>query len=148
MESGIEAAVRQKLAQICRSAGVTSLYAFGSRGQEALRGVLGGVSSGSRAQADLDLAAQTALEVSLTAVERVRLMASLEDFFDAPRVDLVILSEADAFLAAEAVRGELLYCEDEDRQAEEELYYLGRAGDLASFERARLQGVLRGELRR
>jgi hypothetical protein len=46
------------------------------------------------------------------------------------------------------VRGELLYRDDEDRQAREELYYLRRAADLAPYQRQRLEGILRGELRR
>jgi hypothetical protein len=64
------------------------------------------------------------------------------------RADLVVLPEASTFLAADAVRGEMLYCDDEDRQAREELYYLRRAADLAPYQKERLEALLDGELRR
>ena len=44
-----------------------------------------------------------------------------------PRADLVILPEAEVLLAADAIRGELPSCDDEDRQAREGLYSLRRA---------------------
>jgi hypothetical protein len=44
-------------------------------------------------------------------------MAELEDLLEVNRVDLVILPEADPFLALEVIRGELLYSEELDRQA-------------------------------
>jgi len=140
--------VRERLGEICQRFGVASLYAFGSRAREALGRISGTRIRGEAPNADLDLAAQPGKGALATSLDRVRLMAALEDLFDVPRVDLVILPEADPFLAAEAIRGELLYCDDEDRQAEEELYYLARAGDLAPFERERIQGVLKGELTR
>ena len=70
--------------------------------------------------------------------DRVRLSIELEDLLGVNRVDLVVLPEADPFLALDIIRGELLYCEDEDAQAEDELYVLRRAGDLAPLERERL----------
>jgi len=60
------------------------------------------------------------------------------------RVDLIVISEADPFLAVEIVRGELLFCEDLDRQAENELYILARAGDLARYRRERVESILSG----
>lgn len=61
---------------------------------------------------------------------------------DVVRVDLVVIPEADPFLAAEVIRGELLYCSDPDDQAENELYILRRAGDLAHYKRERIQSIL------
>ena len=61
------------------------------------------------------------------------LTLELETLFDVHRVDLVILPEANAVLAAEVVRGELLYTEHADAEAKTQLYYLRRAGDLAPF---------------
>lgn len=138
--------MKDLLGEICRKFAVSSLYAFGSRAQEARSRVLGQERIERRSGADLDIAVQPAPGVYLTAMEKVKLVVLLEDLFQVPRVDLVVLPEADLFLAAEAVKGELLYCEDEDRQAEEELYYLSRAGDLAPLERARIRGILVGEL--
>jgi len=43
------------------------------------------------------------------------------------------LPEANAFLAADVVRGELLLATDLDAEAEAQLYYLRRAADLAPF---------------
>jgi predicted nucleotidyltransferase len=74
--------------------------------------------------------------------ERVGLMQALEDLFGAARVDLVILPEADPFLAANVVRGERLYAENEYRADEYDLYVLRRAGDLAPLERERMALIL------
>jgi hypothetical protein len=45
----------------------------------------------------------------------------------------------------DVVRGEWLYVGDADVEAVYQLYVLRRAGDLAPFERARLQMILAGE---
>jgi hypothetical protein len=60
-------------------------------------------------------------------------MQALEALFDVRRVDLIVLPEADAFLAADVVRGELLAMTDPDAEAEAQLHYLRRAADLAPF---------------
>ena len=57
-------------------------------------------------------------------------------------MDLVILPEADPFLAANVVRGERLYAENEYRADEYDLYVLRRAGDLAPLERERMALIL------
>jgi hypothetical protein len=57
-------------------------------------------------------------------------------------VDLVLLPEADAFLALEIIRGELLYSDDLDRQARYQLFVLRRAGDLAPFQKERIRAIL------
>ena len=72
----------------------------------------------------------------------------LEELFELPRADLVVLNDVDPFIALEAVRGELLFCADLDQQAEEELFILRRAGDLEPFETERIRLMLAGELRR
>ena len=137
-----------ELAEICRRFGVVSLYVFGSRAKEIAARVGGSPAAAGPAESDLDVAVQPAQGRMDDPRERVRFLQTLETLFDVPRVDLVILPEAEAFLAADAVRGELLYCDDEDRQAREELYYLRRAADLLPFKRRRLEGILSGELRR
>jgi hypothetical protein len=80
----------------------------------------------------------------MTAQERVRLALELEDLLGVGRVDLVVLPEADPFLALDVIRGEVLYCADPDAQAEHELYVLRRAGDLAHYARDRWQNILAG----
>lgn len=59
-------------------------------------------------------------------------------------MDLVILPEADPFLALDVIRGELLYCADRDAQAEQELQVLRRAADLAPYARERWEQILVG----
>jgi hypothetical protein len=63
---------------------------------------------------------------------------------DCRRVDLVVLQEADPFLAVEIIRGERLYVRDEYEADEYDLYILRRAGDLAPLERER-QALILGE---
>jgi hypothetical protein len=46
------------------------------------------------------------------------------------------------FVAVEVIRGNRLYCVDECRADEYELFVLRRAGDLAPFERERIKMVL------
>jgi hypothetical protein len=90
----------------------------------------------------VDVAVQPARGHSLDAQDRVRLTLELEDLFGAPRVDLVVLSEARPFLAVDVIRGELLYTSNPDAQAEHELYVLRRAADLAPFEQERIRMIL------
>ena len=140
--------LQRNLADICRRYGVTSLYAFGSRASEARELLNHEREQFEATPSDLDIAVMPDAGIDFGARAKVRLSTEIEDLLQVPRVDLVVLSEASAFLAADAVRGELLYCDDPDRQAHEELYMLRRAGDLAQFEEERLVGILSGELRR
>jgi hypothetical protein len=66
----------------------------------------------------------------------------LEDLFEVGRVDLVLLPEADPYVALDVIRGELLYTRDPDRQARYELYVLRRAGDLLPFKKERMRMIL------
>ncbi len=72
----------------------------------------------------------------------MQLAAELEGFFGASGVDLVILTEADPFLAAAVIRGERLFAEDSYLADEYDLYVLRRAGDLAPLERERIALIL------
>lgn len=58
------------------------------------------------------------------------------------KVDLVDAGKASAFLALDIIRGERVYCADEDRCDEFDLYVMRRAGDLAPFERERRRRLL------
>lgn len=136
------------LGNLCLKHRVTTLYSFGSRTAEATEWVKGEREEFDKTASDLDLAVTLEPGTELSARERVRLTIALERLFNVPRVDLVILWEADAFLAVDVIRGELLYCSDLDQQSLDELYVLRRAGDLAYFEEQRLSGILSGELRR
>lgn len=140
--------LQQGLAAVCRRFGVTSLYAFGSRARELAARLAGEEDTPlTQPSTDADIAVQPASSAMRSSRDRVLLSGELETLFQISRVDLVVLTEAGAFLAANAIRGELLFCADEDRQSREELYYLRRAGDLAPLQRERLRLLLAGELR-
>lgn len=123
--------------------GLADVYVFGSRRSEFVTGnAVVREADSSNADADLDIGVRPLRDRRMSARDRVELMVALEDLFDVPRVDLVILPEAPAFLALAVISGELLYCRDATDQAEYELYVLRRAGDLAPFERERRAQIL------
>ena len=126
----------QGLAQIAAAFGVDVVYVFGSRARE-VAGVDGETSVGGTDSSDVDIGVQPARGCRLTARDRVRITHALEEFLGVPRVDLVVVPEANPFLAADIVRGELLYARDLDEEAALQLYHLRRAGDLAPFFRER-----------
>jgi hypothetical protein len=74
--------------------------------------------------------------------EKVRLTMDLEDLLRVRKVDLVVLPEADPFLAANVIRGERIYCEDEYAADEYGLYILRRAGDLIPLEEERIRLIM------
>ena len=78
--------------------------------------------------------------------DSISLEQELEDLFNA-RVDLVDVVKARPYLSLDIIRGELLYCNDEDAQAEYELFILRRADDLAVFEREKRKMIMDGAAR-
>jgi hypothetical protein len=141
-----------QLRQLAEQCGIRDIYVFESRATE-IADRVAGRSAGSDTQAsgtcpsearasDVDLAVQPLPGRELGPSHRVRLTDELERLFGAHRVDLVVLSEARAFLATEVVKGELLYTSDAGAQAEHELYVLRRAADLAPFQRERVRLIL------
>ena len=137
----------EALRAIAERFGVDALYAFGSRATEALACLETRRIFDPAHPSDLDLAVLPAFARRWSAADRVALMQALESVFPAPRIDLVVLPEAEAFLALSAVAGELLYARDPHREAEYQLYVLRRAGDLAPFERERRAHFLDTPLR-
>lgn len=95
-----------------------------------------------KSNADLDIAVLPGSGVELSAREKIEIILELENLFGAKRADLVILTEADPFLAVNAIRGERIYCEDQHRADEYELYVLRRGGDLIPLERQRIRMIL------
>jgi predicted nucleotidyltransferase len=136
-----------RLEQVAERYGLRDLYVFGSRATEIAARVRGGAPGDTRPASDVDVAVQPRSGCMLDARARVRLTVELEDLFDAPRVDVVLLCEARPFLAVDAIRGELLYTADPRAQAEHELYILRRAADLARFQRERVGQILTGGAR-
>lgn len=132
-----------QLQNICKRYHVESLYVFGSRAGE-IRHFLN--SKGKpliSAHSDVDIGVKMKRGVSLNVREKVRLGIDLEDLFNVNRVDLLVISEVDPFVAANVVRGERIYCEDEYVADEYDLYILRRAGDLIHLERERMALALR-----
>lgn len=123
-----------KLAELCQQFSIDILYAFGSRGQEAARFILENLPMPVSAS-DLDIGVLSTRPLDVH--EKVALAIALEDLFDVNRVDLVVLPEADPFLAANVIRGERLYERDSYQADEYDLYILRRAGDLIPLERER-----------
>ena len=123
---------------------ICASYAFGSRALEIAARIKGKPFHPRASQSDVDIGVEPIQGRRLSTREKVRLAIELEDVFEVPRVDLVIVSEVDPFLALDIIRGELIYCTDLDKQAEHELYILRRAGDLASFQRERMKQVFAG----
>ncbi len=141
MASGIE----KQLSLIGSRYDVVALYAFGSRAREISAKVKGEGLFSKDTCSDVDIGVQLKPGQHLSAKERVRLAIELEDVLDVNRVDLVILNEAEPFLALDIIRGEIIYCSDLDAQAEYELYVLRRAGDLAFYGLKRWQQILEGK---
>jgi uncharacterized protein len=121
---------------------VDILYLFGSRAEE-VRGWFAGETAALEASpADVDVGVKPLPGVSFTLDNKVSLAMALEDLLDVPRVDLIYLPDADPFLAANVIRGERVYSQDDYRADEYDLYILRRAGDLAYHERQRLALIL------
>jgi predicted nucleotidyltransferase len=133
-----------ELAEICQHYGVSTLYAFGSRALQAFSWLRGELDHLEASTSDLDVGAKLRRDCQLSVEDKVRLALALEDLFDVGRVDLVLLHEADPFLAASIIRGERLYARDTYEADEYDLYVLRRAGDLAPLERERLDLILHG----
>jgi len=129
-----------KIEQICRKYQVKALYVFGSRNTEILQTLQDVTCEFQPSQSDLDIGVLTYSPFSIDT--KVNLTLELEELFNVARVDLVILQEADAFLAANIIRGERIYAEDSYLADEYDLFVLRRAGDLAELERERMAMIL------
>jgi predicted nucleotidyltransferase len=134
---------RAALEAICRRFQLHILYAFGSRGREALAWVDGDSGGLAPGPSDLDIGVKPAEPLDVR--RKVELAIALEDLFDVNRVDLVVLPEADPFLAVNVIRGERLFADDSYLADEYDLYVLRRAADLLPFERERQRRILEGE---
>jgi predicted nucleotidyltransferase len=131
------------LAGLAEDFGLADVYVFGSRAAELVQGTDSVESARPPAgEPDLDIGVRPITGRRLSARRRAELVVALEDLFDVPRVDLVVVPEAPPFLALAVISGELIYCRDSTDQAEYELYVLRRAGDLAPFEYERRAHIL------
>ncbi len=130
------------LEHVCQQFGVVLLYSFGSRATEIRDWLEGRLEELPLGPSDADIGVKTLAGMKWSIREKVQLAGALEEIWGGLRVDLVSLSEADPFLAAEIIRGERLFTGDVHEADEYELYVLRRAGDLAPLERERMALVL------
>ena len=126
-----------RLAALCRKYGISVLYAFGSRANEAADWLENTIQNMAASTSDLDLGVLPDSGTRLPIRRIVNLTSDLEDLFGVYRVDLVILPQAPPFLASNIVQGERLFAADEDQADEYDLYVLRRAGDLLFLRRER-----------
>ncbi|HOT44563.1 MAG TPA: nucleotidyltransferase domain-containing protein [Spirochaetota bacterium] len=125
---------------------VFCFYSFGSRSREVLALVKGERQSLERSASDIDIGVHYQDNFHPSLGESIRLEQKLEDLFET-RVDLVDVVSARLYLALEIIRGELLFCSNEDLQSEYELLILRRADDLAGYERERRKMILDGTIK-
>ncbi len=134
--------VTAHIAEICRRYDIADLYVFGSRVEEVEDLIAGKRFSLESSASDLDIGVLPGKGPEWSPEKRVRLSMELEDLFEVGRVDLVLLPEAEPYLAFDIIRGSLLYSRDLDHQARYELFVLRRAGDLMPFKKERMRMIL------
>jgi predicted nucleotidyltransferase len=137
---------KETIENLCKDFGIDILYAFGSRSKEVAVLLTDETLTLSKRLSDVDIGVRLIPGKKLTVKEKSLVCILLEDLFGATRVDLVILSDADPFLAANIIRGERLYAKDEYLADEHELYIMRRAGDLVPLESERERLIFKEEL--
>ena len=134
--------LQEELCEICDRHDIDLVYAFGSRAGEVRASLYGIGKMDKSTKADVDIGIKPSPKRRAISVrEKVEIALEIENLLGVERVDLVILSEADPFLAANIVRGERIFSRDPYSAEEYELYILRRAGDLAPLERERLSMI-------
>lgn len=134
--------------QIAEKHNLDIIYAFGSLAQQAaeyVKDISKGIETDSLS--DLDIGVKPKPEKYLAINEKIQLSLDFEELFKAKRVDLIVIPEADPFLAANVIRGERIFCSDKDDADEYDLYILRRAGDLAPLERERISLIMENKSR-
>ncbi len=131
--------LQNKIADICRRYDIADLYVFGSRAMEISQAVQGLQAMEYHPASDVDIGILPTKMTAWSPRQRVQLSIELEDLLQVGRIDLILLPEADPFLALDIIKGELLYTDDPDRQARHELFVLRRAGDLLPFKKERIR---------
>jgi predicted nucleotidyltransferase len=134
--------IRKMLKNFCEEHRIATLYAFGSRADEIKQAITGEGQIDTSCTSDIDMAVKLLAPETLNIRQQVELGIELEALLGIDNVDLVMLTEADPFLAVSVIRGERIYCTDETRADEYELYVMRRAGDLAPYEQDRIDNIL------
>jgi len=137
----------KKLLELAQAYRLAEIYVFGSRAAEIAALIKNGRAIKRASSSDVDIGVRPKEGPGLSTQDLVRLTTRLEELLGANRVDLVLLPDAEPFLALDIIRGELLYADDPLDQAYYELFVLRRAGDLLPFKRERIDLILRGAAR-
>jgi len=132
----------EQVEHLARRFHLADVYVFGSRAREIAALVRGSRAALQKSSSDVDIGIRPQQGLNLSPSEIVAIAIQLEDIFNVFRVDLVLLPEADPFLALDVIRGELLYAEEPVDQARYELFVLRRAGDLLPLKRERIEMIL------
>ena len=133
----------ERLATLCQEYEVVILYFFGSRAKEVKAWFNEEINTLPESGSDVDVGVKPAVGTEFKVYKKVRLALAIEDMLNVSRVDLVLLDDADPFLAANIIRGERLFADDSYLAEEYDLYVLRRAGDLAPLERERMALILK-----
>lgn len=132
----------QKLLDLCRQYQIDILFAFGSRSVEVKNWFDNSLEKLENTSPDVDIGVKPGRGSSFSVEDKVQLALDLEQMLGVNWVDLISLDECDPFLAANIIRGERLFADDDYLADEYVLYVLRRAGDLAPLERERMALVL------
>ncbi len=129
--------------QIAKKFELDIIYAFGSHAEEVAEWLKGNKRNLSISPlSDVDIGIKPSSGRQLSVKDKVHLGMALEELLSVNRVDLVVITEVDPFLAANIIRGERAYCRDEYEADEYDLYILRRAGDLVPLERERISLIM------
>jgi len=134
----------QRLSELGRAYHLADIYVFGSRAPEIAAMIKNSRAIKRASTSDVDIGVRPKQGLRLSTQDLVKLAVKLEDLFGVNRVDLVLLPDAEPFLALDIIRGELLYTDDPLDQAYYELFVLRRAGDLLPFKRERIDLIFQG----
>jgi predicted nucleotidyltransferase len=131
-----------RISKLSRTFGLADIYVFGSRAKEIASMIRKGKIAEQLPSSDVDIGVRTLPGITLSPREISRLTIELEDLLAVSKVDVVLLSRCEPFLALDIVRGELLYSVDPIDQARHELFIFRRAGDLLPFKKHRMEQIL------
>lgn len=137
---------KEKLKQIAESFDLEIIYAFGSHSKDAAKWIDGNLSRMDvKRLSDLDIGVKAGPGLAFGAKEKAGMEIAFEKLFSLNRVDLVVIQEADPFLAVNIIRGERLFSRDDYEADEYDLYLLRRAGDLIPLEQERIALIMEEE---
>ncbi|MBI4378644.1 MAG: nucleotidyltransferase domain-containing protein [Nitrospinae bacterium] len=138
---------RETLTGLLKKYHVKIAYIFGSQKESGIA-FLNDRNSTIDERADLDIGVVFEKLPTDTFVVYGEIYASLSILFEPFNIDLVFLQETDTLFQYEAIKGELIYCEDENFLDEYEELVMKMASDLsfkkAEFERDFIEAVKDG----